>query len=146
MPRGKRLHACLMRTAFTLGLLLSAAASCGQASPPAPVATATPAPGAARLAADAENRWVAFDLTPGNQIRFTLTLDGRPLTAILDTGVSVTVLSDTSTAVDAKRLRTGGQATAIGGQVAIRWMPTRAIAIGGLTLTGAPLVVGGAAE
>lgn len=131
----------LLPLALPLALFLAAAASCGQAPPPLPVATATPSPGIARLAPDAENRWVAFDLTPGNQIRFPLTLDGRTLTAILDTGVSVTVLSDTSPAVDPTRLRPGGRATAIGGQVAIAWMPTRTIAIGGLTLTGASVAV-----
>ena len=120
-------------------LLIAAAASCGQAPVPRPAAT--PLPGVARLAPDAEERWVPFDLTPGNQIRFTLDLDGRPLVAILDTGVSVTVLSRRSAAVNTAKLRAGGRATAIGGEVDIAWMPTRSIAIGGLTLTGASVAV-----
>ena len=71
--------------------------------------------GVATLAADAEARWVTFDLTPGNQIRFTLTLDERPVTAILDTGVSYSVLARKSVAVDPARVVANGQATAIGG-------------------------------
>lgn len=140
MRRGEPLHARTMRTSFTLTLLLCAAATCGQAPAPTPLAAA-PDTGVARLAPDTENRWVAFDLTPGNQIRFPIIVDGRTLTAILDTGVSVTVLSDKSPAVDVRRLRSGGQAIAIGGPVPIAWMATREITIGGLTLTGASVAV-----
>ena len=99
--------------------------------------------GVATLAADAEQRWVPFDLTPGNQIRFTLTLDGRPLTAILDTGVSYSVLA--RAAADPARVESDGQATAIGGagngMVAIGWLPTRTLTIGGLTRTGGGVTV-----
>ena len=49
--------------------------------------------GRSTLAADAEGRWIPFDLPPGNQIRFTMAVDGRPVTAILDTGVSYSVLA-----------------------------------------------------
>lgn len=131
----------MMRTALVLALLISAAASCGQAPVSRAVATVAPKPGIASLSPDTEDRWVAFDLTPGNQIRFPLTLDGRTLVAILDTGVSVTVLSRKSAAVDVARLRSGGEAAAVGGRVAIDWMATRAIAIGGLTLAGASVAV-----
>lgn len=99
--------------------------------------------GVATLAADAEQRWVPFDLTPGNQIRFALTLDGRPLTAILDTGVSYSVLA--RAAADPARVESDGQATAIGGagngMVAIGWLPTRTLTIGGLTRTGGGVTV-----
>ena len=71
--------------------------------------------GIVTLAADSETRWVPFDLTPGNQIRFTLTLDNRPVTAILDTGVSYSVLAAKSAAADPARVTANGQATAIGG-------------------------------
>ncbi|KHA63096.1 hypothetical protein NI18_18525, partial [Sphingomonas sp. Ant20] len=80
--------------------------------------------GVARLAADTETRWVPFDLTPGNQIRFAMQIDGRSITAILDTGVSYTLLADTSPAVVRRALKPGGRASAIGGSVALRWMPT----------------------
>ena len=39
------------------------------------------------LVSDSEARWVPFTLTGGNQIRFIATVDGRPVGAILDTGV-----------------------------------------------------------
>ncbi|NII57939.1 PDZ domain-containing protein [Sphingomonas aerolata] len=92
--------------------------------------------GVARLAADTETRWVSFDLTPGNQIRFAMQIDGRSITAILDTGVSYTLLADTSPAVVRRALKPGGRASAIGGSVALRWMPTRSIVLGGLTRSG----------
>jgi hypothetical protein len=103
---------------------------------------AAPAPppgaedGVTTLAADAEAQWVPFDLTPGNQIRFAMRLDARPITAVLDTGVSFSVLARASPAVDPARLTSGGQATAIGGAVATGWLPTGAIVIGGLTRRG----------
>ncbi len=110
-------------------------------------ATPVPAPneGSATLSADTEARWVPFDLTPGNQIRFTLTLDERPVTAILDTGVSYSVLARASAAVDPARVTAHGQATAIGGAgsgaVTIGWQATRRLTIGGLTRTGGGVTV-----
>jgi hypothetical protein len=135
-----------MRSPITVALLIATGASCGQAPvAPAPAlapsSASTPAPGTASLSPDAENRWVAFDLTPGNQIRFPVTLDGHGLTAILDTGVSVTLLARASAAVDPARLSPGGQATAIGGDVPIEWMATRSIGIGGLTRRGGAVAV-----
>jgi predicted aspartyl protease len=101
--------------------------------------------GVVTLATDSEARWVSFDLTPGNQIRFTLTLDERPVTAILDTGVSYSVLAAKSAAADPARVTANGQATAIGGggngAVAVGWLATRRLAIGGLTRTGGGVTV-----
>ncbi len=93
------------------------------------------------LAPDAEARWVPFDLTPGNQIRFTLDVDGAAVTAILDTGVSFSVLSRAF--VDARRLkvRSGGTASAIGGSVPIGWIDTKTIRMGGLTRQGGSIGV-----
>jgi membrane-associated protease RseP (regulator of RpoE activity) len=130
-----------MRTVFALALLTISGVACGQARPTRVEAMQAPAPGTLRLAPDAESRWVPFELTPGNQIRFHLTLDGRTLAAVLDTGVSVTVLSRTSAAVDASRLQAGGLATAIGGTVPIAWMPTREIVLGALTRNGGAVAV-----
>ncbi|MEG3084781.1 aspartyl protease family protein [Sphingomonas sp. PB2P12] len=93
------------------------------------------------LATDAEARWIPFDLTPGNQIRFAMRLDGRDVTAILDTGVSYTLLAKASPAVDKTKLVAGGSATAIGGSVALGWMPTRTMTLGGLTRTGGGVTV-----
>jgi hypothetical protein len=102
------------------------------------VVAAAPAPlaseGVATLSADAESQWVPFDLTPGNQIRFSMTVDGKPIVAVLDTGVSFSVLADH--AAEPSRVRRGGTATAIGGAVAIGWMATREVTIGGLTRLG----------
>lgn len=97
--------------------------------------------GSATLARDAETRWVPFELTPGNQLRFTMTVDGRPATAILDTGVSYSVLSRRFAERAALKVRPGGNATAIGGVVDIGWTPTATIAIGGLTRRGGGLTV-----
>lgn len=97
--------------------------------------------GSATLARDAETRWVPFELTPGNQLRFTMTVDGRPATAILDTGVSYSVLSRRFAERAALKVRPGGNATAIGGVVDIGWTPTATIAMGGLTQRGGGLTV-----
>lgn len=97
--------------------------------------------GSATLARDAETRWVPFELTPGNQLRFTMTVDGRPATAILDTGVSYSVLSRRFAERSALKVRPGGNATAIGGVVDIGWTPTATIAMGGLTRRGGGLTV-----
>ncbi len=97
--------------------------------------------GSATLARDAETRWVPFELTPGNQLRFTMTVDGRPATAILDTGVSYSVLSRRFAERAALKVRPGGNATAIGGVVDIGWTPTATIAMGGLTRRGGGITV-----
>ncbi|MBZ6382031.1 aspartyl protease family protein [Sphingomonas sanguinis] len=105
------------------------------------VAAAARDPGVATLAPDAEQRWIPFELTPGNQIRFAMTIDGRSVTAILDTGVSFTLLSQSSPLAAKAKVRPGGEASAIGGAVAIGWMPTRRLELGGLTRTGGGVVV-----
>lgn len=106
-----------------------------------PAAVADRDPGVAVLAADAEDRWVPFDLTPGNQIRFQMAVDGRQLTAILDTGVSYSVLARHSPAFEAAKAKASGSASAIGGAVSIAWMPTRSMVVGGLTRTGGGISV-----
>ncbi len=105
----------------------------------APAARAEPA--APRLTADAEARWVAFDLTPGNQIRFRMTVNGRPATAILDTGVSYTVASQTFAAAIGLRPAVQGRAQAIGGTVALSWASVESLAFGGLARTGGRVAV-----
>lgn len=110
---------------------------------PPPCAASPPGPsnGVATLGPDAEARWVSFDLTPGNQIRFAMTFDGKPIVAVLDTGVSYSVLAAKSAATDPARVAKGGTATAIGGTVAIGWMPTAELTIGSLTRRGGRVVV-----
>lgn len=90
------------------------------------------------LAADAEARWVAFDLTPGNQVRFTTAVDGRPVSAILDTGAGRSVLS---AGTAGGRVVPDGEAVAIGGRLATGWTPTRRVELGGLTRLGGGLAV-----
>ena len=93
------------------------------------------------LASDTEARWVAFELTPHNQIRFTLELDGKPVRAMLDTAVSSSTLSRDQAA--RMKLRTRGEhsAAAIGGSVGLQWAQARSIAFGGLRRTGGELAV-----
>lgn len=97
--------------------------------------------GRSTLAPDAETRWIPFDLTPGNQIRFTMALEGRPVTAILDTGVSYSVLARRYAATHRLTVRAGGRATVIGGSVDIGRVDTATIAIGALTRRGGSLAV-----
>lgn len=115
-----------MRVLAALLLLLAAPAS----------AASAPLAGRASLSPDAEGRWVPFELTPGNQIRFRMTLDGSSVVAVLDTGVSYSVLARHY--VDARHLvvRAGGKAQTVGGTVAIGWVETASMAIGGLTRLG----------
>lgn len=120
---------------FLLSTLAVAAPS------PPPASAQAPDEGIITLAPDAETRWIPFDLTPGNQIRFTMAIDGRPVTAILDTGVSYSVLARQSRTAAAGKIRTNGTATAIGGAVPIGWLPTRTLAIGALHRTGGGISV-----
>lgn len=88
------------------------------------------------LAPDAEGRWVDFELTPYNQIRFPITIDGHAARAVLDTGLSDTI-------VTARFARAAGlsavrrqRAIAIGGGVEVGWAPIRTLAFAGLTRAG----------
>lgn len=93
------------------------------------------------LSADSEDRWVPFDLTPGNQIRFTMELDGRAVTAILDTGVSMSVLAQRYAETNRLAVAVEGRAQAIGGTVEVGKVATGRIAIGGLERRGGTLAV-----
>jgi hypothetical protein len=116
---------------FLLPLLAAAALALPAAQPT----------GTATLAQDAEERWIPFDLTPGNQLRFTMAVDGRPATAILDTGVSYSVLSRRFADTAALKVRPGGSAAAIGGLVDIGWAATKTVTLGGVTRRGGGLTV-----
>jgi hypothetical protein len=100
------------------------------------LALAAPAAATATLAADAEARWVPFELTPNNHILFSLTLNGRPATAILDTGMTDTMVSERFAAAAGLKPRQRQRGTAIGGQVAIGWTAGPVFVIGGLTRSG----------
>ncbi|WEK44568.1 MAG: aspartyl protease family protein [Candidatus Sphingomonas colombiensis] len=128
-----------MASALILSMLLASGAPVVAAPPPA--SPAARAAGAMRLATNAEAQWVSFDLTPGNQIRFEMTVDGRQLTAILDTGVSYSVLARRYAEAAKLPISAGGSATAIGGEVDIGWVATQKVVLGGLTRTGGGLSV-----
>lgn len=91
------------------------------------------------LAPNAESRWI--DFAPGGQIRFTARIDGRDVTAMLDTGVSDSVLARASAAVSADRLVPAGEAVAIGGGVPIERMAVRRVELGALARNGGTLLV-----
>ena len=116
-------------------LLLAAFALVGAA--PAPRAT----PARLTLASDSEGTWVPFTLTPGNQLRFAMTLDGRPVSAILDTGVSGTVLARRYAEANTLTLTAAGSASAIGGSVAVATVSTERLTLGGLVREGGTLSV-----
>lgn len=118
-----------------LSLLLSlmlAAGAPGAGDPPADGITLSP---------DSEARWIAFDLTPSNQIRFEAVLNGRPVRAVLDTGLTNT-LATTEFATRA-RLAAGRTqpALAIGGGVQVAWAPGGTLVIGGLTRRGGRIAI-----
>lgn len=107
----------------------------------APVPDAQAAPPVSHLATDTEARWVAFELTAGNQIRFRTLLNGLWVDAILDTGV-------TDTAVSARFARTAGlkplvagRADAIGGSLPLSWSAIQRIEVGGLVRTGGRIAI-----
>lgn len=126
-----------MRRLFFLAIPLLLAAAPPISSGPTPPRDS----GVTTLAADAEDRWVPFTLTPGNQISFQMLINGQTVTAILDTGVSYSVLARGSPAFVAAKAQAGGSATAIGGAVTVSWMPTGSIVLGGLTRSGGSVAV-----
>jgi hypothetical protein len=112
-------------------LLLALTAPISAQAPPAPVT----------LAPDAEARWVPFALTPGNQIRFQMLVNGRPATAVLDTGVSFTVASSEFARTAGLKLGAAGNAEAIGGRVPVTWASVDALSLGGLSRVGGRVAV-----
>ncbi|WP_315759984.1 retropepsin-like aspartic protease [Sphingomonas sp. Y38-1Y] len=95
------------------------------------------------LARDAEARWIDFDLTPGNQVRFQMEVAGQRASAILDTGVSTSVASRLFATRAGLRTETsrGERADAIGGAVPLGWARVDRVAIGGLTQAKARFAV-----
>ena len=100
------------------------------------------------LVPDADGRWIEFAPDPAGHIRFRARVDGREVVALLDTGVSHSVLARRSPAVASARLVPAGEAVAIGGGVPVERMPVERIDLGGLARDGGTLLVadlGGAA-
>lgn len=93
------------------------------------------------LAADAEARWIPFEVTAGNQIRFAAVANGTPVEAILDTGVSRTIVTP-DFAREAGIVTTGTEVgAAIGGDVNVGRATLGSLAFGGVTLTRPDVIV-----
>lgn len=101
-------------------------------------------PQATTLAPDSEERWVAFELTPSNQIRFTMDVNGRPARGILDTGLSDTIVTPDFAAEAGLKPNKREQAAAIGGTVEVAWAPVARVGFGGLTRSGGRLGISAA--
>ena len=127
----------MRRMLLSLLLLIPVAVSAAGMEPAMPA----PPPDRMVLAPDAEAQWVPFTLTPGNQIQFRMAVDGRPASAILDTGFSLSVISRRW--VDAAGIKVGGatRGVGIGGSVPMGLINGRALTIGGLTRYGGRLGV-----
>lgn len=106
-----------------------------------PLTAAAPPTTAVATLAEGEDNWVPFDLTPGNQIRFTMTINDQPAVAVLDTGVSVSVISRRFAAAARLKVAPRGSASAIGGQVPLGWTPIKSLGFGGMVRRGGGLSV-----
>lgn len=102
----------------------------------APVLVLAEPQAATALASDTEARWVDFELTPYNQLRFPIELDGHSAWAILDTGLSDTIVTSRFARTVGLTPTRRQRALAIGGGVEVAWADTRSIRFGGLTRTG----------
>ncbi|URW75939.1 aspartyl protease family protein [Sphingomonas donggukensis] len=88
------------------------------------------------LSADSERQWIAFDYTPGNQLAFRVTVNGRRAIALLDTGVNFSLVSTGFAAAAGLKSSARAEATAIGGAVPISWAAVESIGFGGLSRDG----------
>ncbi|PJI87731.1 hypothetical protein DAH55_01750 [Sphingomonas koreensis] len=107
----------------------------------APASNVRAAPPVSHLTTDTEARWVPFELTAGNQIRFRTLLNGRWVDAILDTGVSDTAVSARFARTASMKPLVAGHADAIGGSVALSWGAIERIEVGGLVRTGGRIAI-----
>ncbi len=107
------------------------------------LALADPA-GTTSLAPDSESRWVEFELTPSNQIRFAMEVNGRTARGILDTGLSDTIVTPAFAEKAGIEPDAREQAAAIGGTVEVGWAPVASIGFGGLTRKGGRLGISSA--
>ncbi|MDT8761111.1 aspartyl protease family protein [Sphingomonas psychrotolerans] len=87
------------------------------------------------LAPDTEAQWIDFQLTPYNQVRFPIELNGHASWAILDTGLSDTIVTSRFARTAGLTAARRQQALAIGGGVEVAWANAASIRFGGLTRT-----------
>lgn len=107
----------------------------------APVDRVAAAPAVLHLAPDSEARWVSFELTPGNQIRFRTMLNGRWVDALLDTGVTDSAVTTRFARAAGLKPLVAGRADAIGGSVALSWTGIDRVEVGGLVRTGGRVAI-----
>ena len=107
----------------------------------APVERVDAAPAVMHLSADSEARWVSFELTAGNQIRFRTQLNGRWVDALLDTGVTDTAVTTRFARAAGLKPLVAGRADAIGGSVALSWTGIDRVEVGGLVRTGGRVAI-----
>ncbi len=107
----------------------------------APVERVDAAPAVMHLAADSEARWVNFELTQGNQIRFRTQLNGRWVDALLDTGVTDTAVTTRFARAAGLKPLVAGSADAIGGRVTLSWTGIDRVEVGGLVRTGGRVAI-----
>jgi hypothetical protein len=133
-----------MRALISLLLPLAIGLTTSTVAPlrPPPIGRAPDATAARTvLAPDSGDHWVAFHYTPGNQISFVATLDGAPVSAIIDTGLSYSVLSRAYVEQHGLKVTQEGSATVVGGAVPIGWAATRSLSFGGLSRQGGEIAV-----
>lgn len=107
----------------------------------APTERVAAAPAVMHLAADSDARWVSFELTPGNQIRFRTQLNGRWVDALLDTGVTDSAVTTRFARAAGLKPLVAGRADAIGGSVALAWTGIDRVEVGGLVRTGGRIAI-----
>lgn len=75
--------------------------------------------------------WVPFTLNDSNQIQFSMDVGGQRVSAILDSGISTTLI--TPALADAHHLPIGrtSRATAIGGAITVGWTTAPDLQVGG---------------
>lgn len=107
----------------------------------APLDRVAAAPAVMHLATDSDARWVSFELTPGNQIRFRTLLNGRWVDALLDTGVTDSAVTTRFARTAGLKPLVPGRADAIGGSVALSWTGIDRVEVGGLVRTGGRIAI-----
>lgn len=107
----------------------------------APAERVDAAPAVMHLSADSEARWVSFELTQGNQIRFRTQLNGRWVDALLDTGVTDTAVTTRFARAAGLKPLVAGSADAIGGRVTLSWTGIDRVEVGGLVRTGGRVAI-----
>jgi hypothetical protein len=118
------------RATLFIFLLLAVSSLAARAAPPSDY-----------LAPDTEARWVPFELTGGNQIRFRTLLNGKWIDAILDTGVTDTAVSARFARANGMKPLVSGRADAIGGGLALSWTGLQRVEVGGLVRTGGRIAI-----